>query len=92
MSGRHIIIAPGVLRAVIVLSIPEVCALHTLALAALSDEERARQVFAGTSKHSSGQSGVDAAHRAAEVLADVRRATGKQPTPEEPAGPNHDAI
>jgi len=81
VSGRHIIIAPGVLRAVIVLSVPEVCALHTLALAALSDEERARQVFAGDSKHSSGQSGVDATRRAAEVLADVRREADKPPTP-----------
>jgi hypothetical protein len=80
MSGRHIIIPPG--RAVIVLTIAEVCALHTLALAMLSNEKRAREVFGGASKHTSGMSSIHAGQRATEVLADVRRAMDKNPTPE----------
>ena len=79
VSGRHIILAPGRAHAIIVLSVAEVCALHTLAVAAL--DESGRAIHAGVSKHSSGQSSVDAGRRAAEVLADVRRALDKQLPP-----------
>jgi len=80
MSGRHIVIPYGRGQAVIVLSVAEVCALHTLAEIALSDAQRARQAVSGASKHSSGQSSVEAGRRAAEVLADVRRAMDKHPS------------
>jgi hypothetical protein len=91
MSGRYIVIPPSPGRAVVVLSFAEVCALHTLAQTALSDWNRARQAVSGASKHSSGQQQLDAGMRAAEMLADVRRAMDKYPTPEgeqTPAGPD----
>jgi hypothetical protein len=79
MNGRHIIIAQGRGYAVIVLTMAEVSALHTLAQVALSDEEQALDALGGVSKHSSGKSAVDAGRRAAEVLADARRAMGQAP-------------
>jgi hypothetical protein len=79
MSGRHIVIAQGRGYAVIVLTMAELSALHTLAQAALSDEERALGALGGVSKHSGGKSTVDAGRRAAELLADARRAMGHTP-------------
>jgi hypothetical protein len=80
MSGRHIIIAQGRGYAVIVLTMAEVSALHTLAQAALSDGERALGALGGVSKHSGGKSSVEAGRRAAEVLAEARRAMGQTPS------------
>lgn len=70
MTARHIILPAGRASAVIVLTVAEVCALHTLAAAALDDSGRA--IHAGASKHSSGQPGIDAAIRAVAVLAGAR--------------------
>lgn len=71
MTARHIILPPGGRGyALIILTVAEVCALHTLAAAALDDSGRA--IHAGASKHSSDQSGIDAALRAVAVLAGVR--------------------
>jgi len=86
MNGRHIVLPPGRGHAVIVLTVAEVRALHTLAQVALGDAERALGTLSGVSKHSSGQASIDAARRAAEVLADVRRTMDKHPTPEGEAG------
>ena len=82
MNGRHIVLSAGRGHAVIVLTVAEVRALHTLAEAALSEAERVLAALGGVSKHSSGQSSIDAGRRAAEVLADVRRAMDKHPTQE----------
>jgi len=82
VNGRYIVIPPGPGRAVIVLTVAEACALHTLVQAILSDPKRAREAFDGGSKHSSGQSSIHAGQRAAEVLADVRRAIDKHPSPD----------
>jgi hypothetical protein len=95
VSGRYIVIPPSPGRAVIVLSAAEVYALHTLAEAALSDPKHAREAVSGASKYSSGQQRLDAGRRAAEMLADVRRAMDKYPSPEgeqTPAGPDHSAT
>jgi len=82
MSARHIIIAQGRGYAVIVLTIAEACALHTLAQTALGDARQTRHVFSGALRQASGQAGLDAVRRAAEVLGDLCRAAGKRPTPE----------
>jgi hypothetical protein len=82
MNDRHIVLPPGRGHAVIVLTVAEVRALHTLAHAALGDAERALGTLSGVSKHSSGRASVDAGRRAAEVLAEVRRAMDRHPTPE----------
>lgn len=72
MTARHIILPAGRASAVIVLTVAEVCALHTLAQSALSDAERALQTVTGTSKHASGQASIQAAVRAVDVLAGAR--------------------
>jgi hypothetical protein len=72
MTARHIIIAQGRGYAVIVLTMAEVVALHILTTASLADGPRALASLAGASKHSGGQSSIDAATRAVEVLAGAR--------------------